>query len=590
MKKSILSSKKLWYIAFTIILVLYTLYASFYIKSNTKLVFYEKSKPELKQIAIAKELQFSASLSTQIPLVFQMTKSPVIIDYMKNPENSDIKDIALKELQAYQNSFAENKIHWVNEKNQEYWIDGKFNKILDFEDSENYWYTFTKESEKECIFNIKYDKSTKSTVLLINAVVKDSNENKLGIVGTSLSLTNTIENIYTDLKDNISLYLYNKDEVITWAKEQSILADDKSIRDELPELNGAVDLTPSNELYFESESGIYLFTPITVLDWTMVIYKPYDNLSYNTYKITSLIKVIIIGIIIAAIMVIKLLLAPLLLLKKMQASEIVLTEQLSDACQSLSLTVKENAATAQDQSAAVKEIVATMEDNNSLSENIALKIKDVATVANLSTSNVSEGVAALQINISKLNEIYAANQQTISGIKYLSERLESIWDIITLINSVAEQAKIIAFNAEIQASSAGESGKNFHVVATEIRRLADSIINGTKEIKEKINEIQQSLDMLIISSENGTTKIDEGCESAKNLEEKFANIKNAAQITANSANEITSIIQQQAIASEQILITLKQIASSVEKFSQATNQISNSVIGLQTVADNIQNK
>ena len=88
-------------------------------------------------------------------------------------------------------------------------------------------------------------------------------------------------------------------------------------------------------------------------------------------------------------MVIKLLLAPLLLLKKMQASEIVLTEQLSDACQSLSLTVKENAATAQDQSAAVKEIVATMEDNNSLSENITLKIKDVATVANLSTSNVS---------------------------------------------------------------------------------------------------------------------------------------------------------------------------------------------------------
>ncbi|MBP5156522.1 MAG: hypothetical protein ILP18_01435, partial [Treponema sp.] len=155
---------------------------------------------------------------------------------------------------------------------------------------------------------------------------------------------------------------------------------------------------------------------------------------------------------------------------------------------------------------------------------------------------------------------------------------------VTLINSVADQAKIIAFNAELEASSAGEAGKNFHIVATEIRRLADGIIDGTKEIKEKINEIQQSSDSLILASENGTVKIEEGCDTAKSLEERFESIKNASEVTAASAGDITTIIQQQAAASEQILITLKQIAAGIENFTAATESISTASQNLKAIA------
>jgi hypothetical protein len=275
------------------------------------------------------------------------------------------------------------------------------------------------------------------------------------------------------------------------------------------------------------------------------------------------------------------------ILGSMRKKERELANMLLSETQNLSVSAKENSATAQDQSTAVKEIVATMEDNNSLSENISEKIKGVSSVAIKTSQNVAEGVSYLEQNVLHLHDIEQANLGTIDGIKALGEKITNIWDIVTLINSVADQAKIIAFNAELEAASAGEAGRNFHIVATEIRRLADGIIDGTKEIKERITEIQQSSDNLILASENGTEKINEGVSNAKSLEERFESIKNASEVTANSSSDITTIIQQQAVASEQILITLKQIASGVENFSSATENISRASEMLKNIAEDL---
>ena len=271
----------------------------------------------------------------------------------------------------------------------------------------------------------------------------------------------------------------------------------------------------------------------------------------------------------------------------MISGEKSLGEKILSETQGLAAAAKENAATAQDQTAAVKEIVATMEDDNELSANISRKIKDVASVAGKTSDDVCEGVKSIEQNVLQLMDIAAANKNTIEGIKNLSDKIENIWDIVTLINSVADQAKIIAFNAELEASSAGEAGKNFHIVATEIRRLADGIIDGTKEIKEKIGEIQKSSDSLIIASESGTEKINNGVANANILKESFESIKNASEITASSANDITKIIQQQAVASEQILVTLRQIASGAESFNAATENISSASQNLRNIAEDL---
>ncbi|MCR5621189.1 MAG: hypothetical protein K6G18_04970 [Treponema sp.] len=329
---------------------------------------------------------------------------------------------------------------------------------------------------------------------------------------------------------------------------------------------------------FIDGSRYYAVRKIGVSPWSVVIEGPTSEFTGTSKFWMLVINIVTIFLILLAIAY------TAWYMNRMRGKERELGDKMFTETQNLAVAAKENAATSQDQSAAVKEIVATMEDNNALSENIAVKIKDVSSVAGKTSSDVADGVSHLELNVAQLKEIAEANKNTISGIKNLSEKIDNIWDIVTLINSVADQAKIIAFNAELEASSAGEAGKNFHIVATEIRRLADGIIDGTKEIKEKINEIQQSSDSLILASENGTVKIEEGCDTARSLEERFESIKNASEVTAASAGDITTIIQQQAAASEQILITLKQIAAGVENFTAATESISSASQNLKAIA------
>lgn len=272
------------------------------------------------------------------------------------------------------------------------------------------------------------------------------------------------------------------------------------------------------------------------------------------------------------------------IINRTNAKEKDISDKLIAETQNLAVSSKETAATAQDQSAAVKEIVTTMEDNTALSEDISQKIKDVSGVAAKTNGDVAEGVSYIEENVKQLQLIADTNLNTINGIKALGDKIENIWDIVTLINSVADQAKIIAFNAELEASSAGEAGKNFHIVATEVRRLSDNIIDSIKEIREIITEIQKASDTLILDSEKGTAQIDSGCESARSLESGFESIMESSRATADSSHEILDNVSQLTSASEQIFITLQQIAQGIESFAKNTSSISSASENLKEIA------
>ena len=247
------------------------------------------------------------------------------------------------------------------------------------------------------------------------------------------------------------------------------------------------------------------------------------------------------------------------------------------------------ASTSLEQSTGVKEILATMEDTDRQTRNIVDKIADVTTVAEGTENNVNAGFETLQSNLDKMTEITDANVSTISGIRELGEKIGSIWEIVKIINDIADQTRIIAFNAELEASSAGDSGKNFHIVANEVRRLAAGITNSVEQIKEKITEIQHSSDNLIITSESGTEKIREGLELSEKLKEKFTDIQSSSEITVESANQIKEIIYQQSAAFDQIVATVRQISSGIENFSTSTSTVNNTAQKLKEAANLLEN-
>lgn len=250
-----------------------------------------------------------------------------------------------------------------------------------------------------------------------------------------------------------------------------------------------------------------------------------------------------------------------------------ISKQIVEAGSELSVVSKETAVTSLEQSTGIKELLSAMEESDTFSREIAVKIKEVASVARKTVQDVSDGFELLKLNMQKLDEIRAANETTLNGIKKLGEKISGISDIAFIINSIADQTNIIAFNAEIEASNAGEAGKNFSIVANEIRRLTNSTIESTKEIREKIIEIQHSSEELLATSSTGSMKISQGGRIADELKVNFEGIKSSSESTDIASEDIREIIQQQTAAFEQIVVTLRQISTGAESFSESTQTI-----------------
>lgn len=240
--------------------------------------------------------------------------------------------------------------------------------------------------------------------------------------------------------------------------------------------------------------------------------------------------------------------------------------------------------TSKQQDTGIKEIVSTMEDADQMTKKVALKVQEVSKIAGETKKHAQVGYKKLNSTLEKMQNIKQSTEKSIQGIQDLGVLIGSIWDIVNIINTIADQTKIIAFNAELEASAAGEAGKNFQIVATEIRRLADNTVSSTREIKNKINEIQKSSDHLVEFTEKNSFQVKEGVEESQNLQQVFENILNSSEKSAVSTDEIVLSTNQQVIAFDHILVTLKSLSEGISKFVVSSNTTMHTAAELKQMA------
>jgi methyl-accepting chemotaxis protein len=244
--------------------------------------------------------------------------------------------------------------------------------------------------------------------------------------------------------------------------------------------------------------------------------------------------------------------------------------------------------TANNQAASVEEIVSTMNENAQIAADIAEKTGSVATIASKTEEDVRSGFGVLEQNIIQMEDIKTKNDSVIAGIIALGNKITKIQNIIKTINAITDQTKVIAFNAALEAASAGDKGKRFSVVASEVNRLADDIAALTKQIRDQIEEIQNSSSSLIISSEESADKVTEGRKLIKDLEELFREIRRGAEITANQAQTITVSTQKQQRSAEQINIAIADISQGLNNFIHSTEAATTSAEGLTRIIGDLE--
>jgi methyl-accepting chemotaxis protein len=224
-------------------------------------------------------------------------------------------------------------------------------------------------------------------------------------------------------------------------------------------------------------------------------------------------------------------------------------------------------------SASVAEITSTMEELSASSTQIAEYSESVVAIAGRTYDDSLRGSEAMQRLVDKMQHIGQDNQNALNEILALGTRSKEISKIMEIIDTVADQTKLIAFNAALEASSAGEAGKRFGVVAAEIRRLADSVTESTGEITGKVGEIQESINRLVISSEKGSAGIQQGIADSADTADALRALVEAASEASSSAQQISLSTQQQRTASNQVVVALREIVTASSETAQAVRQI-----------------
>lgn len=241
------------------------------------------------------------------------------------------------------------------------------------------------------------------------------------------------------------------------------------------------------------------------------------------------------------------------------------------------------------QSSGTTEIVSSMKETTNKAHQIIENISEVYELAKHTEIDVRRGQKILEKYHDNIESINSHNLKTSTGIRDLSEKIRNIWEVVTIINSIADQTKIIAFNAELEATSIKESTGNFKNVSNEIRRLANGTMDSTKEIKDRITEIQTKADILKNTLENTRPHIAASISIANELTNNFHLIQESAQTNSISASRIQDTIKEQTDRFDVINATLQKINDGLQNYDEATKNISASSRNLQLSAQELEN-
>ena len=196
-----------------------------------------------------------------------------------------------------------------------------------------------------------------------------------------------------------------------------------------------------------------------------------------------------------------------------------------------------------------------------------------AKVAERSVAIANKGNEVVHNTIHGMDNIREQIQDTAKRIKRLGESSQEIGDIVNLIDDIADQTNILALNAAIQASMAGEAGRGFAVVADEVQRLAERSSSATRQIEALVRAIQVDTNEAVISMEQTTAEVVRGARLAQDAGVALAEIEGVSQTLAELILSISDAAQLQTSSAGQISHTMaiiQQITSQTSSGSTAT--------------------
>ena len=210
-----------------------------------------------------------------------------------------------------------------------------------------------------------------------------------------------------------------------------------------------------------------------------------------------------------------------------------------------------------------------------------------AEVAQKSVDIAHKGAQTVRRTIDGMDTIREQIQETSKRIKRLGESSQEIGNMVGLIDEIADQTNILALNAAIQASSAGEAGRGFAVVADEVQRLAERAGNATKQIEALVKTIQGDINEAVDSMEQSTANVVNGARLAEDAGEALSEIESVSANLSGLIQNISTAATKQSQASANAAATMNVIQDITEQTSTSATRTANSVSELTVLSNGL---
>ncbi|WP_305986320.1 methyl-accepting chemotaxis protein [Roseibium sp. MMSF_3544] len=214
--------------------------------------------------------------------------------------------------------------------------------------------------------------------------------------------------------------------------------------------------------------------------------------------------------------------------------------------------------------------------------------ENVGSVA-AATEQLAGSIAEIGQQVSRATEIVTnasgSARMTTEKVSELADSANKIGEVVTLIRAIAEQTNLLALNATIEAARAGEAGKGFAVVASEVKELATQTSKATEEIATQIEAIQSSTGESVVAIQEIRDTMEQADETtsaiAAAVEEQDAstamisrNVREAAEGTQGVADNIS-----------QVMKAVAEAAQSAGQVEVASNEVADQARHLKLVVD-----
>lgn len=238
-----------------------------------------------------------------------------------------------------------------------------------------------------------------------------------------------------------------------------------------------------------------------------------------------------------------------------------------------------------------EEIIQTLDSVEQMTlsiQSVADSAQSAAQVARNASSSAQAGEAAMDRTVFSILNLRDTVSQTAHKVKRLGEASQQVSKVVALINQIALQTNVLAINASIEASRAGEEGRGFAVVAEEVGELATKAAAATKEIEYVLENIQQQTSEVVKAMELGSTQVIEGTYLVEDTKKNLGEILEVSRTIDELVQSISQATVSQVETSQAVTQLMSAIAQTSEETANSSRQVSKSLKRTVEVAQQLQ--